>query len=255
MNLSHKITNMKIWFKISMLTFFVYGCSNSIDNVKTKICIKNDSSLKEKSKEFSHIKSSQHSSSGTEDYLNNFFNSKGIVTFLASDLNLKKDIILLNNNGTKYGIINFNNGITQFEPSSEFIPFEFYKDYYVLKFELADRRNDSLWVYTDKKMSIKKKLLADKRMFLIENWKDFFIGSMIDFDYELNPLKKYPNENTGVLKNVDYNNIVFEIIDVKNDWINIKCSERCGYSCENKISGWIKWNNGKDVIIKFSSTC
>ncbi len=92
-------------------------------------------------------------------------------------------------------------------------------------------------------------------MFLIKNWKDFFIGSMIDFDYELNPLKKNPNENSGVLKNVEYDNIVFEIIDIKNDWINIKCSERCGYSCENNISGWIKWNNGKDLIIKFTSTC
>jgi hypothetical protein len=115
--------------------------------------------------------------------ISEYFQSYGVATFIATDENLKKEIELFNIDGTIYTTINLlsdsvNNSNNNFDrhkklDTLDFSPLEYYPDYYILKFEISNIVNDSIWVFVDNAKSEKKLLSNSNNLFSVESWEGY----------------------------------------------------------------------------------
>lgn len=69
------------------------------------------------------------------------------------------------------------------------------------------------------------------------------------------PLKKDIGNASEIIK--DYINYDYQVVEVKGDWIKLKLSDITPPGEESyeklglKREGWVKWKEGKDVLVKF----
>lgn len=69
------------------------------------------------------------------------------------------------------------------------------------------------------------------------------------------PLRKNIGNTSEIIK--DYINYDYQVIEVKGDWIKLKLSDITPPGEESykelglKREGWVKWREGKDILIKF----
>lgn len=207
-----------------------------------------------------------------EDTLNIYFNSKGVISFNPTDENIRKSIKILNEDNTLYANIDLLNQIIEvnnkkfkledFENNIElqaiynFAPKEFYPDYYIIQFEIKNIYDSIAEIFIDKKNNIVKRINVNNDLFIIQTWKEHFIGSMVIFNKHTNSIRKYNNDNAV---SMGYENskdeYVFIISDIKGEWIKIECIDICGFACDSRYNGWIRWKKDNMLLIKFAYVC
>jgi hypothetical protein len=203
------------------------------------------------------------------EYMNKFFGSKGIIQFNYDPENEKKVLNLLNRDYSVYCKVDFNELFLTFEQRKidlsefemirdtlnlDFIPFSFYPDYFLLEFEVVRIEKDFYEVSINDSNGMKKIIQFGSNV-SFSSWEDYFIGKGVQFTQSSNPIRRNADANAP---KVDFNKgIIYEIIEVRGDWVKIGCSESCGYACEtnNNYEGWIKWNEGGKLIIDLMSQC
>lgn len=208
------------------------------------------------------------------DSLELFFQSKGILRFNPTDINLKKDFEILNEDNTVYATLNLsldkiiiqgkqfslnefvndNSSMSQYQ----FFPKEFFPDQSIILFEYESLTNDVAEIFINKEQSKKKKIKLSADIFKIESWKEHLIGCMIDFNVKINPIRAEVLDNSKSLgfenSGEDYIYVIREIV---GDWVKIECAEICDYPCssEKKYDGWIKWKAGNKLLIRLLYSC
>jgi len=72
-----------------------------------------------------------------------------------------------------------------------------------------------------------------------------------------NPLRINPSETATEIKGLDYNQLNFNCLEVKGDWIKVICNAECEGCPEDEsgITGWVQWRKDGKIIIKQHYTC
>lgn len=208
------------------------------------------------------------------DSLELFFQSKGVLRFNPTDINLKKYFEILNDDNTVYATLNlsldkiiiqgkhyslneFAND-NSFRSQYQFFPKEFFPDQSIIQFEYASLTNDFAEIFINKEQSKKKKIKLRADIFKVESWKDHLVGCMIDFNVKINPIRAEIIDNS---KSLGYENsgedYIFVISEIVGDWVKIECAEICDYPCSSgkKYDGWIKWKAGNKLLIRLLYSC
>ena len=251
-------------FKINFITqilivFFICSCDNMIFN--NNVTSQNNKNLNGTRKQ-------------QIDSLELFFQSKGLIIFNPSDINLKKDFEILNEDNTLYATINFSLdkiiikgqhfSLEQFANDDSlrneygFFPKAFFPDQTIFQFEYINLINNVAEIYINKELGKKKKIKLKGDLFKAESWKEHLIGCMIDFNCEINPIRATMHDNSNSLGYENSGeNYIFVISEIVGDWIKIECADICEFPCNsgNKYDGWIKWKNSNKLLIQLLYAC
>jgi hypothetical protein len=138
-----------------------------------------------------------------------------------------------------------------FEYENEnFQPFSFHPDYFILALRLMGQDSKYYEVIVNEEKSLRKYVKKNDRRFKFVTWESHILGTFaIDFDKNLNPIRQSPN---GSPKNVG--TIVIERYDAKSfdgDWLKVEW-DVSGSEHDNdgrKDSGWIRWRDGRILLI------
>lgn len=243
---------------VIILTILSLGCQNDQDSVNKPKGIDIGSSTKVLNQD-----------SIQNLYMSDFFKSKGIVAInhLSGDKYTRTTIFEANK--SIYCEVDFDKfqlkikemelDLEDFEMirdtlDIDFKPFSFYPDYFLLEFEYLGKVDSGLEVLINKEKKISKFIPINSNVSVL-SWFEYFMGSAIGFNKLLNPIKSNPIETADVIKYDE--SIIWEIAEVKGDWIKIVCSNICDNACpENSTTeGWIKWKNKDVMIIDLLSQC
>lgn len=142
------------------------------------------------------------------------------------------------------------------EPSNDKLVnniYAYYPDYYIIHFQVSDFDED----YYKVKIGKTQKLIQKNK------FVTFFDQSKYLLEYfcitnKSNPLRKFDSDESELsYKNLDYSTLNFICLEVKGDWIKVKCNidcEGCGTE-SNKIEGWIRWRKNGKIIIEQRYSC
>jgi len=208
------------------------------------------------------------------DSLELFFQSKGVLRFNPTDINLKKDFEILNEDNTVYATLNLSSdkiilqgkqfslnefaNDNSFRSQFQFFPKEFFPDQSIILFEYASLKNDVAEIFINKEQSKKKKIKLGSDIFKTESWKEHLVECMIDFNVKINPIMAEVLDNS---KSLGYENsgedYIYVISEIVGDWVKIECAEICDYPCSSgkEYDGWIKWKAGDKLLIRLLYSC
>lgn len=212
-------------------------------------------------------RSNSGESSKNDITVSQYFKSDGVAIFNPIDSCLHQNIVLTDSVGKIYYFINMLEGfiIDSINKSYSlkvikeigFNPFELYPEYYVIKMKFDNTSNGRHGVYTSdgdfKQYFIKTEGLS---CFIFKSWEDYFIGSLINTDFNSNPIRQEKRDNSSiVVPDWDCREIIFEIIAIEGEWVKIQCANVCDFKCDKKVVGWVRWYKDGKMIISISSTC
>lgn len=140
-----------------------------------------------------------------------------------------------------------------FSNSNVFNPRIFSLEPDIIQFEVKEMNHKHWNVFLTKDKSITGLITTDTNLFTFENWETHFYRTMISYD-EHNPLREFPKETSKII-NIENPDMLFLIKEIKGDWVRIECAELCGQMCNDKIQGWIRWNDGSKIILQMGYSC
>jgi hypothetical protein len=193
-----------------------------------------------------------------DNYINkinyNDFDFMGVLSLNSEKLINNKDTIFIFNKDNSifdelYFDIELNELVLKKNKKIEIK--DFYLDYLIVNF-LSNKKENYYEVLVDNEIKLIK---FQKDLLLFENWTTHILNCFTVLDKN-KIIYKLPNLESEKIEIKDINNFNFEIIDVKDDWIKIKCNENCEGCYQNiKVEGWIKWRNNKKLLIKLFYSC
>lgn len=125
---------------------------------------------------------------------------------------------------------------------------------FIFRYTAKENKWIQIIVNTDTK---DKKWIQLSETLLMQTWDNFLINATTAID-PLNPtdIKAEPNINAKTLRKSTGEDC-FEAIEIKGDWIKIKTNETldCNEHSQPIKSGWIKWKENNQLIVKYYLTC
>lgn len=88
---------------------------------------------------------------------------------------------------------------------------------------------------------------------LLLTWEELLLKSYISFDPKSNPLRPNPSDQSNII--YPYNDYFFKVVEVKGDWIKVKCNSDCKECEKGDLTGWIKWKEGDNFLIQIGLIC
>lgn len=97
------------------------------------------------------------------------------------------------------------------------------------------------------------KVIKSNNSVVYEDWSTYIKRVYVKANKQ-HPLYKGNNEKSVVVSdNIEYS---YKILEVKQDWIKVECSEECEGCPDNKIlRGWIKWKDKNLILIDLFYAC
>ncbi|WP_461633375.1 hypothetical protein [Labilibaculum euxinus] len=180
---------------------------------------------------------------------------------LKADINNYQDeILILNEDGSIWMKFDFN-GESKVENKEsytsddirklynwkdEFNPYAFHYDYVILMFKCLSYDGERYKVIVDERTGLTK-WIKSKSIWKLENWEEHIVNSVatIDADYESNPIRKKPDVLSTIIEiNTENLDPAIGPLLIEGDWLKIKYWEN-----DIKNTGWIRWKEGKQIII------
>jgi hypothetical protein len=221
----------------------------------------------------SSLKVSRQVKVHSKDSLEQIFSSKGVITFKNTDRNLDKGFVIYNHDGTIFSsispkrneitIIGKKYNLSEYEQSKEafsslynFSPEAFYPEIgFIFQFTFNAIEGGQVEIYIDKNKLGTKFLKADTSIFTIESWEEHLLSSIIDFSDRKITIRQKPSDNAKSA-NIDARDFAFSVKQIKGDWVEIECASFCDIACPPaKMSGWIRWRNKSEILIRFVYAC
>lgn len=127
-------------------------------------------------------------------------------------------------------------------------------DYFRLAFDCTSSDNEFYRVIINRQTGESAKIRKSNKFFkfeTIEEFVDNWTGIGLDFDRSSNPLKKIPNDKSEDIRNDKQSRYKIwsaEKISIKGDWIEIKIED-------TEETGWIRWRQGNQILIRMYYAC
>ena len=134
----------------------------------------------------------------------------------------------------------------------QFNPRLFYPEYELMEFVVLNISDDHYYISIDSG-SNEKMVRKDKGHFIYNSWEDYIQTKYLSFDPEENPIRVAPNDSSEIV--YPYNDYFFKAIEVQGNWIKIECNDDCKICDKGKLAGWIKWRDGKKLLVSTGSVC
>lgn len=175
-------------------------------------------------------------------------------------------IEILNLDGSVYCTISLEEGTVTFEGEEviqientqrlldeyQFNPRFFYPEYEFMEFVVLNVSDNHYHISVDSG-SNEKMIRKDESHFIYHSWEDYIQTKYLSFDPQENPIRVAPNDSSGIV--YPYNDYFFKAIEVQGDWIKIECNDDCKTCDKGKLTGWIKWREGKELLVSTGSVC
>ena len=125
------------------------------------------------------------------------------------------------------------------------------EEYFQLAFECTDTSGAYYKVLlTNKDFAFINKKNKDFKKQSIASFVKEWTSIGFDFDRSANPLRQSANDNSKIIKHKDQDKYKIwqgESIEVKGDWIKVK-------TVKDEV-GWVRWRQGKKVLIRLYFAC
>jgi hypothetical protein len=186
------------------------------------------------------------------------------INIYSQSGNISNVLVLYHENDTAettYQILNLNHSIFAEiksvdgnEPSCPKLKgkiLAYYDDYYIFHFEV--KLDDDSNFYKVKVGNLVKLIKKSDtvKMYSMEEYilKYYCLAS------ELNPLRDRPSISGKIIK-IDYQATSFICLEVKGDWVRVKCDKECEGCPRGKIiMGWIRWRKNGKIIFDQRFVC
>ena len=175
-------------------------------------------------------------------------------------------IKILNLDGSVYCKISLEEGTIVFEDREtvkidkekrlredyDFDPQYYYPEYSIIGFTVL-KITESYYHISIGSGSNEKMVTKDRSQFDYHSWEDYIQTKYLSFNPRENPIKAAPDDSSEIV--YPYNDYPFKAIDVQGDWIKIECTDDCRTCDKGKLTGWIKWREGKELLVSTSWVC
>lgn len=133
-----------------------------------------------------------------------------------------------------------------------FNPRLFYPEYELLEFVVLNI-SESHYHISIGSVSDEKMVRKGGSQFDYHSWEDYIQTKYLSFDPKENPIRVAPDNDSEIV--YAYNDYFFKAIEVQGDWIKIECNNDCKTCDKGKLTGWIKWKEGKKLLVSTGSVC
>jgi hypothetical protein len=136
--------------------------------------------------------------------------------------------------------------------NSEFNPFAFHPDYFVLALKCVRKVKDRYEVIVNEESGLKKFVRADDLTLAFETWDAHVLKVFsVEFDRTRNPLLK---TKQGQVRKVSLpKGTFFHPVKVEGDWLRVKWEIKG--KREQFDYGWVRWRGRRTLLIELSYIC
>lgn len=128
----------------------------------------------------------------------------------------------------------------------------YHPDYYIVVLDSYDKENNFYKVWYNNKWVL---IPHEKGITIYEDWEEHLKKSFIVTDNS-HPLRISPDKGSTKLHGYDYSKLNFVCKKVSGEWIYVTCNADCeGCPIDEIISGWIKWKDKNQLLIKIYYSC
>ena len=197
-------------------------------------------------------------------------NGIGIIVMksIGDGFNTRETIELLNEDNTVYAKWNYHNESFEIEGNIsalfsvsdnrlkedyDFSPRVFFTEYHIIHFEVMNKDGTFYEVLVNPDKGVTKRLSLKSSQFNYFSWEEYLKRLYLSYDPNSNPLRKFPDGQSEIV--YKYNDYFFKVIEVKGDWVKIKCSSDCKLCDKGDLAGWVKWKYGKKLLIEIGIIC
>ncbi len=218
------------------------------------------------------VKDRDQIQAGRQNQFETVYGAKGVVTFISSEKNNNKAIVLLNSNGTTFATISLAKSFIQFgqykfglsgadlgnaalDKKYHFHPHEFSPDYGLIQFAYKTITKGVAEVYIDKAKTTTKYMALNPALFSVQSWKELLMSAVVEVDNIKNPLREKPDDLATTKRFTVSDDVSFHINRFEGSWVYVTCIDFCDSPCTKKYKGWLKWTNGKQPLLTLYYTC
>lgn len=178
-------------------------------------------------------------------------NTPGLVRIKTDLLQLQDEVLKLTKSGNVIDSI-FSEDNNEPTFSSRLVKiWSYFPEYYIVILEAYPLDNDGFYKVI---MSGDTLLLPHREnVTIFETWQEHIITSFV-LTTKDNPLKAQPDINAESLM-FDYEELSFEVIEVKEEWVYVKCNRDCEGCPDKEVRGWIKWKEKNSLRVELRYTC
>jgi hypothetical protein len=179
--------------------------------------------------------------------------TQGVLRIKTDILEQQYDTVyLIHNNDTVNYICGSREITPVFFKSTHIKIRSYYPDYYIIVLDGYDKENNfykvrynNTWVLIPHKNGVT----------IYEDWQTHLKKSFVVTDNS-HPLRVLPDKNSDELSGYDYSKLNFICEKVAGDWIYVSCNTDCeGCPTDDVVSGWIKWKDKNQLLVRVYYTC
>ena len=181
-----------------------------------------------------------------EDSLIKINNSIGVIT-LTDKYTQQDTVKIYNEDGSLWYKFTYfyDDSDGEFEYyNKNFNPLAFHPDYFLLALKVSQIEKNRYKVIVNENTELNKYIKKGESFLKFENWRKHVLDVYaVEFEAKENPLRKEPNEQANRIRYNSDN--LYQPKKIKGNWLQVVWKEK-----QDKYSGWIKWKEDQELLIK-----
>ena len=181
-------------------------------------------------------------------------NTIGVITLNEKSHSKSRWLQFFNEDGSLWYEFSFYDEDRSFDrANTEFQPFSFHRDYFVLALKCVGKDANRFQVVVNDSTRLTKFIRRRDDSFKFQTWKDHVLDLFaVGFDPANNPLRTGPGENVSTLP-VPSEKVTFHPLQINGNWLKVSWNVADNTKRKNKKvkHGWVKWRQNGKLLIYF----
>ncbi len=186
-----------------------------------------------------------------DDKLDREMRTGGLLRIYTDVLEEQNKTLFLIKDGTVFdSIFSKDNNEPAFSHQSISI-WSYFPEYYIVIFEAFALDKDGFYkvLYNNDTLLVAQM----NNVTVFETWEEHIKKAYI-LTSNSNPLKVKPDKNSESFE-YDYQELSFEVIEIKEQWVKVKCNIDCEGCPGIEITGWIQWRENNMLKVELRYVC
>lgn len=139
------------------------------------------------------------------------------------------------------------------EQAHNFSPRMIALEYEILLFDCISKSEQFYEVVVNQQEGITGRIPISDSNAVFLTLEELLLKSYISFDPKSNPLRSDPSGQSMII--YPYNDYFFKVVEIKDDWIKVRCNSDCKECDKGDLTGWIKWKEESNFLIQIGLIC
>lgn len=179
-------------------------------------------------------------------------NTIGVVALNEKANNKARKLQFFNEDGSVWYEFSFYdddvNGSSA-QSKSEFQPFAFHRDYFVLALKCVGKDANRFQVVVNESTGLTKFIRRRDNTFKFQTWQAHILDLFaVGFDRSNNPLRAGPGERAGPLT-LPPSDATFQPVQIKGNWLKVRWNVSGDHKGKVRY-GWVKWKQDGELLIE-----